>query len=112
MQQHKVFPGEPHLANILKRASVAGKQGIEVKPTWTRKTVDGGLVCGIDYDLLHHFGYLSELIVRSSFPGGEGRSYTRLTPKGQWLLEWSEGKRFWSVLPNNDFVIRTNRRAS
>lgn len=95
-EQSRLFPGEPRLRNIIVRAAIAGDKGLKVRPTW-RQTIAELYVGGDDYELLHHFGYLSELKTRSTFPGSsDQRTYACLTEKGYHLYDWSVGAKQYS----------------
>jgi len=86
-----MFPGEPHLRDILLRAAVAGKKGLEIRILWSRSTEN--YVGGDDYALLHEFGYLSDLKTWQAFKGSlNERMYAHLTPRGRHLIDWAAGK--------------------
>lgn len=102
-----IFPGEPILRDILLRAAVAGKKGLEVRLAWRWASTDT-YVGGGDYELLRHFGYLGELRRQPAFRGStDSRLYAHLTPKGRLLLDWAAGKRRYPVSNRWD-----DRRAS
>lgn len=92
---HVLFPGEPHLERIIRRAAVAGPKGLEVRPIAGRCLTDA-YVGGDDYALLQHFGYLSDLKPYRSAPGVADRLYAHLTPRGKHLFDWAAGNRKFS----------------